>query len=101
VTAFDQNLITRGRAHLFPTSTSDAITVTLSRPVNQGQRSAQGEPEFLRARDGREADGWLFPPGTRGGFGGQRASGQGHAGRRGRPRRARRRPGRPPAGGPV
>ena len=102
VTAFDQNLITRGRAHLSPTSASDAITVALSRPVNQGQRSAQGEPEFLPARGGGgKQTGGCSRPGTRGGFGGQRAGEQGHERRRGRPRRARRRPARPPAGGPL
>jgi hypothetical protein len=36
-----------------------------SRPVNQGQRSAQREPEFLPARGGQEADERLLRPASR------------------------------------
>ena len=51
VTAFDQELITRNRAHLLPPSASgaSAITLTVVSPGNQRPKVPQEEPEFLPA----------------------------------------------------
>jgi hypothetical protein len=44
-----------------------------SRPVNQGQRSAQREPEFFQRAVGQEAAERLFRPGEAASSGGQQA----------------------------